>query len=126
MPYVQSALVEVRRIRGKGRGVFARARIPKGAVIERVPVILVPMREVDRDKPSTIMDHAYLWDKGRFAIGMGYASLYNHSYEPNAQVFMSRHTQTFVALRDIRRGEEITFNYNGRPRSRSRVDFRVI
>jgi hypothetical protein len=39
---------------------------------------------------------------------------------------MTRHTQTFVALRDIRRGEEITFNYNGRPRSRTGVGFRVI
>ncbi len=127
MPHRQSGLIEVRQIRGKGRGVFARASIPKGTVIERVPVIVVPMREAVRDRRrSILMDHVFEWGSDLFAIALGYASLYNHSYAPNAHVYAGRLTHEFVALRNIQRGEEITFNYNGRPRSRSRVGFRVV
>jgi SET domain-containing protein len=126
MPHVQSELIEVRRVRGKGRGVFARASIPKGTVIERVPVIVVPKCEALRDKRrSILMDHAFEWGDDTFAIALGYGSLYNHSYQPNAQVYASRLTHEFIAIRKIRRGEEITFNYNGRPKSRSGVGFRV-
>lgn len=125
MPHVQSALIEVRRVRGKGRGVFARVSIAKGTVIERVPVILVPMGEIVTER-SVVMDHAFEWDRKSIAIALGYGCLYNHSYEPNAEVYVSGLTQEFVALRRIRPGEEITFNYNGSPRSRAPVDFPVV
>ena len=34
----------------------------------------------------------------------------NHSCQPNAKI--DHQTQSFVCLRDIKQGEEITFNYN--------------
>jgi len=127
MPHVQSALIEVRRVRGKGRGVFARVSIAKGTVIERVPVIVVPMGEIVTERrQSVVMDHAFEWDRKSIAIALGYGCLYNHSYEPNAEVYVSGLTQEFVALRRIRPGEEITFNYNGSSRSRAPVDFPVV
>ena len=42
LPLKPSAAIEVKRIKGKGRGVFARRRIRRGEVIERVPVIVLP------------------------------------------------------------------------------------
>src|SRR5205807_3515201 len=42
MPLKQSELVEVKQVRGKGRGVFARRPIREGDVIERVPVLVLP------------------------------------------------------------------------------------
>lgn len=124
MPHVQSELIEVRQVPRKGRGVFARTSIPKGTVIERVPVIVVPMREIlTNAQRSVLLDYAFEWRSGTVAIALGYGSLYNHSYRPNAQVFTSRLTKIFVAIRNIQRGEEITFNYNGVPSSRSRVGF---
>lgn len=127
MLYVQSELVEVRQTRRKGRGVFARTAIPKGAVIERAPVIVVPMKEILAASSQPVLaDYTYEWGRNTVAIVLGYGSLYNHSYRPNAQVLTGRLTQIFVAIRNIQRGEEITFNYNGAPRSRSSVGFRVL
>ncbi len=41
-----SVAIEVKRAKGKGRGVFARRLIRQGEVIERVPVLLLATAEV--------------------------------------------------------------------------------
>jgi SET domain-containing protein len=127
MPYVHSELIEVRWTRRKGRGVFARRRIRKGTVIERAPVILVPTKEVfNRTTDSKLANYVFVWGRDTVAVVLGYGSLYNHSYRPNAEYYDSgRLTQVFKAIRDIRAGEEITVNYNGWPEGRVRVGFRV-
>src|SRR4051812_29125897 len=78
-----SELVFVKRVKGKGRGVFARRAVPRGAVIERVPVLLVPIAEA-RASP-TVADYCFLKDERTVAVALGYGSLYNHSYRPNAR-----------------------------------------
>lgn len=35
----------VKTVRGKGRGVFARRPIRRGAVIELVPLVLIPLKD---------------------------------------------------------------------------------
>jgi SET domain-containing protein len=126
MPHVQSETIEVRQVPRKGRGVFARARIRRGTVIERVPVIVVPMREILADSGrSVVLDYAFEWGDDTVAIALGYGSIYNHSYRPNAKVISERLTLVFIAIRNINAGSEITTNYNGAPRSRSSVGFRV-
>jgi SET domain-containing protein len=124
MPLAQSALIEVRQIPRLGRGVFARCRIPKGTVIERVPVIVVPARQM-QPRQSALADYTYEWGRSTVAIALGYGSLYNHSYRPNAEVQSSGKSLIFVAIRTIRQGQEVTFNYNG-TYSRKSVGFRVI
>ena len=59
------------------------------------------------------------------AIVLGYGSLYNHSYAPNARYYTTFDTRTLdiVALKDIPIGEEITVNYNGEPEDQSAVWF---
>jgi SET domain-containing protein len=66
---------------------------------------------------QTRLAHYYFeWgdDCQQAAIALGYGSLYNHSYNPNARyVFReSEECLEFIALRDIEPGEEITINYN--------------
>jgi len=127
MPFVHSDLVEVRWTRKKGRGVFARQHIRKGTVIERAPVILLPTKEVFSKAPRTALaDYVFTWGSNEVAVVLGYGSLYNHSYQPNAEYYDSgRLTQVYKAIRDIRSGEEITVNYNGSPAARAGVGFRV-
>jgi len=127
MAHRHSDLIEVRRVSKKGRGVFARRRIPKGTVIERVPLIVVPIGEVfGQAQRSKLADYVFKWTRDTVVIALGYGSLYNHSYQPNAHFYDEGHlTQVFTAIRDIQAGEEITVNYNGPPRSRGRLDFRV-
>ena len=61
-------------------------------------------------------------------IALGYGSMYNHSYEPNAKYKrnFSNQTITFVAIKPIKKREEITVNYNGDPINQEKVWFEKI
>lgn len=127
MALTHSGLIEVKRSKGKGRGVFARRPIKEGDVIERVPVLVLP--DGDENEVDTwqgIAGYCFVWGKGTVALALGYGSLYNHSYRPNARYDdVGRMTKVFTALRDIEPGEEITINYNGDPDDRTPVGFDV-
>lgn len=115
MRYAHSKLIEVRRAGKKGRGVFAREKIGRGDVIERVPMIVLEAREIISGKlpPTTLDDYIFVWKRGKIAFACGYGSLYNHNFQPNAEYYPAGpRTQVFAALRDIKPGEEITINYN--------------
>jgi SET domain-containing protein len=119
-----SDVLEVRKSPGKGRGVFARKDIKKGTTFETVPLIVFNNDEVEGSKMST---YVFEWTKKTSAIALGYGSIYNHSYEPNARYYDGRNeTKLFVAIRDIKAGEEITVNYNGHPKKKDKVEFEVI
>jgi hypothetical protein len=76
---------------------------------------------------SVVSDYCFAWGRGTVALALGYGSLYNHSYKPNARYDdVWPQTKEFTALRDIAPGEEITVNYNGDPEDRSPVWFDVI
>jgi SET domain-containing protein len=128
MALSHSEKVEVKWVRGKGRGVFARRPIREGEVIERVPVLVLPAGEVEGpDGWADLASYCFVWGRGTLALALGYGSLYNHSYRPNARYQdEGRQVKVFFALRDIDAGEEITVNYNGDPDDRSPVGFDVI
>lgn len=116
----------VQRIAGKGRGVIARKAIKKGALIERVPVLLIPINHfVGGLDNATLKTYLYIWDKKHVAVSLGYGTLYNHSYEPNARYIHGKDYLSYRALRDIEEGEEITINYNFIPSDRTPVSFDV-
>ena len=123
MSFTHSDLVEVKRIRGKGRGVFARRAIAAGTVIEAVPVLALPADDVEA---TALAGHCFVWSRGTVGLPLGYGALYNHSYAPNAEsVDRAPRTKLFRALRNIAAGEEITINYNGARDDRSDVGFEV-
>jgi SET domain-containing protein len=122
----KSMLICVREVKGKGRGVFADCAIKKASVIERVPILLVPIEDlVGGLENPTLNKYFYHWDKRHVAVSLGYGSLYNHSFEPNARYIHGRNVITYRALRDIARGEEITINYNFVPTDRTPMRFKV-
>jgi SET domain-containing protein len=124
----QSDAVEVRQVKGKGRGVFARRTIAKGEVFERVPVLVLPIAEIQNDDGwSGLASYCFNWGQGTVALALGYGSMYNHSFRPNAKYEdIGRRTKVFSAIREIRVGEEVTINYNADPKDRSPVGFTVI
>jgi SET domain-containing protein len=125
MGFTHSDAIEVRQVKGKGRGVFARRPIRKGEVIERVPVLVLPLDEGENG--SVLPSYCFMWGRNKVALALGYGSLFNHSFRPNARYDdVGRQTKVFSALRDIAPGEEITVNYNGDPRDKSPVGFDVI
>jgi SET domain-containing protein len=128
MPFHASDYIEVKRISGKGRGVFACRHINAGTVFEKVPVIVMPAEEVlESTECPVLANYVFDWGKNTVALALGYGSIYNHSYSPNARYDdEGRQTKIFTALRDIDAGEEITVNYNGHEKDLTPVGFDVI
>ena len=121
--------LEVRETAARGRGVFALAPIPAGTLIESADVIPIPRDEMHLIESCILADYDFRWgpDGREGAIALGYGSLYNHSYTPNAYYVrqLERVSIDFIALRDIAAGEEIRTNYNGEPESKKMVWFVV-
>lgn len=109
---------ELKRVPGKGWGLFATRDIQVDEVIESAPVL--PLTPTERKHcEKTILDHyIYPWRSTRSAaVVFGFGSIYNHSFHPNAdwkQDFRSTR-MVYRAIRKIKKGEEITINYNGEP-----------
>ena len=110
-----------------GRGIFAIRNIKKGEFIEEAPVIVIPKTEWELMKKSVLSNYVFRWGSVK-ALALGYGSLYNHSYTPNARYLTNIENQSidYFAREDIQEGEEITVNYNGDPRDQSSLWFEVI
>lgn len=128
MPLMPSTMIEIKRTRGKGRGVFARVLIPAGTVFERAPLLVMSAREALESEHSNVLPaYVFEYGKGKVALALGFGSLYNHSYSPNARYDdAGGQIKEYRALRDIQPGEEITINYNGAEDVMDPVDFHVV
>ena len=125
--FKQSPFVFVQETENRGLGVFARKAIPENTVIERVPVLVFPTKFLwHPEETSPLADYVFTWDDDTVAIALGYGSLYNHSFTPNASYEdWGRNNKRFIAIQDIAAGEEITINYNADPDDRTPVGFEV-
>lgn len=100
----------------KGRGVFALRDIKKGEVVEVAPVVPVSKEDVKNngDAPD---GYLLQWDEEtegeEYCMPLGYIMLYNHSSEPTLEIEcdMEDYTMTAIATRDIKVGEELTWDY---------------
>jgi uncharacterized protein len=114
-----SDAIEVRTRAGRGRGIFARAAIMPGSLIETAPVVIVPAAECAALDRTILHDYYFHWDgdpdgDGRGAVALGLVTLCNHSPRPCARVSRNHARQTLdlVAIAAIMPGEEITIDYN--------------
>ena len=99
-----------------GRGVYARHDIKKGEIIESCPIIEVPKHDMSKLKESILVAYFFYFGKNKeqLAMALGFGSIYNHSYKPNA-TYKIRHGEKiidFIALNDIKKDKEITFDYS--------------
>ena len=104
-----------------GRGVFASRTIKPNELIESCPIVLIPALQVQHLRYTELFNYYFSWGDKReqAAIALGYGSLYNHSYDPNATYVKQVPGMSidFIALKPILRGTEILVNYNaGNPR----------
>lgn len=109
---------------------FAARDLAAGELIEVAPVIVVPASEVERIYGTVLELYVFDWfeDASAFAVALGTASIYNHSYAPNVR-YHKRFCDNFIefrTLRDVAAGEELVSNYNGDPNDRSPIWFPTI
>jgi hypothetical protein len=102
-----------------GRGVFAARRFEPGELIEECPVLPVPGDQAPLLDETDLYGFTFEWKDG-VAVALGYGSLYNHSWNPNARYDQDyeRGLVIYSALTIIRPGGEITVNYSGEPEGR--------
>ncbi len=107
--------ISVKKSKLHGRGVFAKIDIKKKEIIEECPVILIPIKEEKLLDKTFLHNYYFEWDKNNIAIILGYGSIYNHSYNANAEFDSNPKNKTMflTAIKNIKKGDEITVNYNG-------------
>jgi uncharacterized protein len=110
---------------GKGRGVFALKLFLPNDTIEVCPILKFENERWDDVAKSNIRNYAFAYDNVSTIIALGYGSLYNHSYSPNAYYVkgQSNDTLDIVALARIAPGQEIFINYNSNPYDKSPLWF---
>ncbi|HPE96412.1 MAG: SET domain-containing protein [Chitinophagales bacterium] len=115
----------VARTKDKGRGVFTSRAISKGEVIEVCPMIVFSRKDRLYIDSTFLYEYYFEWGKNqkKGALALGFGSVYNHSYQPNARYEpdFDLNIMEFIAIRDIVAGEEITTNYNYDPEDDSPV-----
>lgn len=96
------------------RGVFAKENIKKGEVIEDAPILILEFSDLVDTKWNLLFEY-YFWMDDFVVLALGYGSLYNHSKNPNSKYKINSKTKTitFKAIKNIKKDEEIYFNYNG-------------
>ena len=115
----------VKKSKVHGTGVFAKWDIPAGSkIIEYVG------RKISKSESENISDERYSKYKGNegevagvylFELNSKYdidgnvswndAKYINHSCDPNAETLNDRNHIWIIAIKDIKKGEEITYDY---------------
>ena len=118
--------IELKRVPGKGRAVFAARNFQPGEVIESCPVLVLSPTERKHCEKTLLNYYIYPWKSTRSAsVVLGYGSIINHSFTPNADWKQNFKTESMVyrAIKPIKKGEEITVNYNGEPDDDTPIDW---
>lgn len=113
---MQKVIVQQSKV-AKGLGVFATNNIKKGELIENAPLLLMDMNEFEHIKKTKLYYYFFEYTNKHFAVALGYGSLYNHSYTPNSRYLYNFKARCLkiIAIKNIKKGEEIFFNYNYYP-----------
>lgn len=96
------------------RGVFAKEDISAGEVVEVSPILVLQHEDFVETRWNLLFEY-YFWLDDFVVLALGYGSMYNHAVEPNVsyQIDVENQTITFTAIKDIKKGEELFFNYKG-------------
>ena len=118
--------VEVKKTANKGRGVYALRDFKVGEIVEISPVLNITAKERKLLERTILAYYMYPWRSTRSGcIALGFGSLYNHSFSPNTDWKQNFKTNSMVyrAVKPIKKGEEITVNYNGEPNDLTEIDW---
>ena len=127
--YIEVKFISLR----KGRGAFAKKDIKKETVIDVANVVLITNRDYRKIKKTQLYNYCYIWEDPKHkpafknAITLSISQFINHSYVPNLQYLYDYKNKTieYTTLRGIKKGEELTVNYNGLVDDTSQVWFNV-
>lgn len=102
------AKITVKKTPKRGKGVFAKKDIKRGEIILRRSGEVVCVDSI-KDIPKHIQDHWFPVGKNKYILPKPPAKYVNHSCNPNAGI---KNNKDLVAMRNIQKGEEITYDYS--------------
>lgn len=101
----------------KGRGVYTNERIPANTIVEIAPVIVMQQQDREHIDKTLLHDYIFEWgkEKDKCAMALGLIPIYNHSNKSNCEYYMDFDDDLMMikTVRVIKKGEELTINYNG-------------
>lgn len=99
------------------RGMIASCDIKKGAIIEKCPIVLLPKSDLPALFSTKLNNYYFDWTVDTRAVVLGYGSVINHSFSPNADYRYDYKNKFMIyfAISDIQAGDEVLINYNGDP-----------
>ncbi|HVF14973.1 MAG TPA: SET domain-containing protein-lysine N-methyltransferase [Acidimicrobiales bacterium] len=104
---------------GKGRGVVAGRSFRRYELVASASVVVLSASDWAAIEDTVLGQYCFRWgeDGSERAVALSTASFFNHSFDPNTcpKLLLDELRINFLAMRDIDDGEELTFNYNGRP-----------
>jgi len=122
--------LEIKNTEHKGSGVFTTRDFREGDLIETCHVIECPEQDTALIDRTFLYNYYFNWGPkhNKVAIALGYGSLYNHSYEPNAVYIkdFKKNLLIFKCLKSIQKGEEITVHYRDNPNDETSIWFEVM
>lgn len=99
----------------KGWGMFTNKKIQSNTVIEISPVIVMSAKEKKLLDQTTLYNYIFDWTDEQCCMAMGFVPIYNHEQPSNCEYFQDYEANTIMikTVRAIKKGEELTINYNG-------------
>ena len=81
-----------------GKGVFTSESISKGSVIEIAPAIVMSNTERKLLDQTLLHDYIFEWGENndQCCVGLGWVSVYNHSYQSNCEYEMDFDEKTIT------------------------------
>ena len=116
------------RLTDIGRGIFSKKKIQPNEIIEVSPIIKIPESQTNLIDKTKIHDYYFLMPDKSIGVALGYGSLYNHSFSPNAKYEADENNceqLIFRCIKEINIGDEIRVNYNGNPTDKTPLWFEV-
>lgn len=95
----------------QGLGVFAGRDFKKDEIVEICPYLKIYKGHMNDE--CEVGDYTFEFDDESEVLIQGYGSMYNHHKDNNIDYFYDEGDDMFefVALRDIKKGTELTVNY---------------
>jgi len=103
----------------KGRGAVAKKNLKAGTVLDVAQIIFVTDEEYDQLANTCVYNYLFEWqidgEPLKYVLALSPCEFINHSYSPNSKYEMDYDNNTiiFKTIKDIKKGEELTVNYNG-------------
>lgn len=111
-----------------GWGVFALKDMRSGEVVELLPALVVPHEDMAQVEGSYLDRYAYEGPEDQYIVATGACSWLNHKNPANCEyeVHWEDDGDFYVrvfAVKTIKKGQEITINYNGSYNDPTPVNF---